>query len=223
MFPKVLIECSPYLLAMAIVGVIYASLAAWAETDFKRLLAYSSLAHINFILAGLFVWSHAPHTGAIFQSFNHGITIAALFLLADWLSDKIQTQSLGNVSGLVKYLPHLCWVTLFFILSSVGLPGLNNFVGELMILLGVFGHYPWAAALLGTSIILSVAYMLRWFQSIFFGSPSPLNRTLHDIGWKKVAILLPLILLVLWLGLFPSNIVNPIQSHMIVASNEESL
>lgn len=211
LFPKIMQEWSPYLLGLAIVGVFYGGLAAWVQRDFKRLIAYSSLSHVNFILAGIFVWSQTAEAGAILQALNHGITIAALFLVAGWLEERIDSTAIGPYTGLAKFFPKLCWLTLFFVLSSVALPGSNNFVGELMILFGLFGKNPWLAAVLALTVILSVIYMLRWMQKVYFGIPCHPQESWRDISAKHIAIALPLIALILWIGIYPSPVLDQIK------------
>lgn len=210
LFPSVMMAWSPILIIIAIVGVLYGALAAWMQTDFKRLIAYSSFSHVNFILAGLFVLNQTAHEGAILQALNHGITITALFLVAAWLEKRIGSTAIDEAGGLAKFTPYLCWVTLFFVLSSVALPGTNNFIGELLILFGLFGKYPWLAALLGISVILSVVYMLRWMQRVYFETPR-FNGTMSDIGVKEMSISIPLIALIVWIGLYPMPILELLQ------------
>lgn len=209
-FPALLMEWSPLLLGLAIAGVFYGGLAAWTQKDFKRLIAYSSFSHVNFILAGLFIWNDVAQAGGILQALNHGITIAALFLTAGWLQERIGTSAIGTYSGLAKYFPQLCWLTLFFVLSSVALPGMNNFVGELMIFFGLFGQDPWLTAFLGLSIILSVIYMLRFMQKIYFEKPSVYQQAWTDITAKEFAVAAPLVLLILWIGIYPAPLIKQI-------------
>jgi NADH-quinone oxidoreductase subunit M len=210
LFPSYVQAWSLPLLSLAIAGVLYAGLAAWMQDDYKRLIAYSSLAHVNFILVGLFVWQAEAHAGAILQAFNHGITIAALFLTAGWLQERLGTTFLSSHSGLANYLPKLCWLTLFCVLSSVALPGLNNFVGEFLILFGLFGLHPWLTALVGLTVILSVVYMLRWMQTLYFDTPSPFQASWRDIGVKEFAAISPLVLLILWIGAYPAPFLDAI-------------
>lgn len=212
LFPAQMIAWGPYLLPLAIAGVFYGSFAAWMQNDFKRLIAYSSLAHVNFILAGLFVWNAAAHSGAVLQSINHGITITALFLVAGWLAERLQGTAFGQFGGLAKTLPMLCWLTLFFVLASVGLPGLNNFVGEFLILFGVFQAYPYAAAVLVLSVIFSVVYMLRFMQRLYFGPASVTPHPFSDIGARELLIALPLVALILWIGVYPAPLLRLIQN-----------
>lgn len=208
LFPTMMEAWSPILVVIAITGVLYGGLAAWMQTDYKRLLAYSSFSHVNFVLVGLFVWNQMAHSGAILQALNHGITIAALFLVAGWLQERLGTTALLGFGGVAKYFPNLCWLTLFFVLSSVALPGTNNFVGELMIFLGLFAENPGMTALLGLSIILSVIYMLRWMQKMYFETPCPFESSWGDIKGKQMLIALPLAALILWVGIYPAPLLK---------------
>jgi NADH-quinone oxidoreductase subunit M len=211
LFPQHTMQWSPILLSLAIIGVLYGGLAAWGQKDFKRLIAYSSFSHVNFVLAGLFVWNQIALSGAILQALNHAVTITGLFLVSWWLEMRLGTTSMDNVSGLAKYLPRLCWITLFFVLSSVALPGLNNFVGELMILYGLFVENAWLAAILGLTVILSVIYMLRWMQDVYFQIPISFKPSWVDIKGKDIVLAFPLIALILWLGLYPTPVLRQIQ------------
>lgn len=224
LFPQLLHEWSPILLGLAIAGVFYGGLAAWMQNDFKRLIAYSSFSHVNFILAGLFIWHQPAQAGAILQAINHSITIAALFIVVGWLENCLRTTSMSHVSGLVKYLPNLCWLTLFFVLSNVALPGTNNFIGELMIFFGLFGQNPWLAAILGLSVILSVLYMLRFMQKVYFGAPAAFQSSWIDIGTKELLIAAPLVALILWIGIYPApvlNEINPAIEKIVTLANGE--
>lgn len=210
-FPAQVIAWTPILLGLAIVGVFYAAFAAWSERDFKKLIAYSSLSHVNFILVGLFIWNESALSGSMLQAFNHGITITALFLVAGWLESRLGSTSLSDSSGLAKFMPHLCWITLFFVLSSMALPGLNNFVGELLILFGLFAYKSWLAALLTLSVILSALYMLRWMQKMYFEAPGFMRPGWVDLSNKEILLTLPLIFLILWVGIYPQPLLNLIQ------------
>lgn len=228
LFPTYMMAWSPLFLALAVAGVFYGGLTAWMQKDFKRLIAYSSLSHVNFILVGVFALSQTAHAGAILQSFNHGITIAALFIVAGWLEERLGNTHIGPVKGLAKFLPHLCWLTLFFVLSSVALPGTNNFVGELMILFGLFTQNPWLAAVVGLSIILSVIYMLFWMQKVYFEEPTFFQESWVDIRSKELLQSLPLMALILWVGLYPGPILKMLEpkvesAYAVAAEIEEPL
>ena len=212
LFPDLLLAWGPLLLGFAIAGVIYGGLAAWMQQDYKRLLAYSSFSHVNFILAGLFARSGIAHQGAILQSLNHGVIITALFLSAGWLAERIGTTAIGYAQGLGKYMPKLCRTTLFFVLASIGLPGTNSFVGELLILFGTFQISPWMALFLALSVVLSAVYMLRFMQKTYFEEASPLQSNWIDMKALEGAVALPLVLLILWIGIYPSPFLKLISS-----------
>ena len=210
-FPAQVIAWSPILLGLAIAGVFYGGFAAWSEKDFKRLIAYSSLSHVNFVLVGLFIWNESALSGSMLQAFNHGITITALFVVAGWLERRLGSSSLTASSGLAKFMPHLCWITLFFVLSSMALPGLNNFVGELLILFGLFQYHAWIAAFLTLSVILSALYMLRWMQKMYFEAPDFMQPAWVDLSKREILLTLPLIFLIVWIGIYPQPMLNLIK------------
>lgn len=211
LFPTSSIEWSSFLLPIAISGMLYGAFAAWGQRDFKRLIAYSSLSHVNFVLAGLFVYNQMAQSGAILAAINHSITITGLFLVAAWLQERLGTTQFGSVSGLACYMPHLAWLSLFFALSAVALPGLNNFVSEVMVLYGLFLHDPIYSALLATTVILSIIYMLKFMHRIYFETASPFEAGWQDIKTKQILIAIPLVALILWLGLYPGPLLQQIE------------
>lgn len=219
-FPAVMQAWSLGLAMLACFGVLYAAITAAVQNDFKQLIAYSSLSHVNLILVGLFIWDPMAHSGAVLQAFNHGITITALFVVAHWLEKRLGSTAMGQVSGLAAYVPRLCWITLIFALSTLSLPSTNNFVGELMILVALFKQNILLAAILTLSIIFSAIYMLRWMQRIYFGAVQPHQIAWHDIGLKELLLICPLILLVFGLGLYPAVLLNYIQpfAHKILST-----
>jgi len=210
-FPTLLLSWSPILLCFAVIGVLYGAFAAWGQNDFKRLIAYSSLSHVNFILAGLFVYNEYTGTGSILQSVNHAVTVTGLFLVVGWLSERLDSTLMGSATGIAKYVPRLAWITLFFVLSAVALPGLNNFVSEVLILFGVFIYNPWFAGTLGLTVILSVIYSLRFYQSIYFGTANSIQKNWVDLSFKEVCVTVPLIALILWLGIYPKPVLLEIE------------
>ncbi|MBS0655733.1 MAG: NADH-quinone oxidoreductase subunit M, partial [Verrucomicrobia bacterium] len=209
-FPTLLAQWSLPLMCIAIIGMLYGAFAAWGQTNFKRLIAYSSLSHVNFILAGIVATSYIAQSGAILQAVNHSITIAGLFLVAAWLEERLGSSQFGTVSGLASYMPSLAWLTLFFVLSAVALPGLNNFVSEVLVLYGIFVKSPMLSFLLGTTVILSVIYMLRFMHSVYFNDPVAIEREWTDIRAREKLIALPLVALILWLGLYPGPVITRI-------------
>lgn len=201
---------------LAIIGTIYGGFAAYKQNNFKKIFAYSSFSHVNFILAGIFIMQHTAETGAILQAFNHGIIITGLFLASGWLETRLNSTSLSATGGLASYFPVLSIITFIFILASIALPITNGFIGELLILVGIFSISPWLAALLATNVIISPIYMLRFMQTAYFESPSaPLHQ--NDIEMKNICLVLPLILLIFWIGIYPTPLLN------LIASTQESL
>ena len=210
LFPNIIASWSTPLVIVAIVGMLYGAFAAWAQTDFKRLIAYSSFSHVNFILAGIFAASQIAVGGAILQAVNHAVTITGLFLVVGWLEARIQTTTYLGVSGLAAIMPRLCWLTLFFVLSAVAIPGLNNFVSEIMVLYGLFVRSWWLSALLALTMIFSILYMLRWMQSIYFAKCSVVTA-ITDIRAKEMLYSLPLVALIFWLGMYPGPVLKQIE------------
>ena len=167
---------------LAIIGVLYGAFAAWGQTDFKRLIAYSSFSHVNFVLAGLFVWNQMAHGGAILQAVNHAVTIAGLFLVAGWLEDAPWHDRVWTaLAGLTRYMPKLSWMTLFFVLSTVALPGLNNFVSEVMVLYGVFSNLAFGCATAWFDRHLLRPLHAPLDHSVYFDVPSALQTSGTEI------------------------------------------
>lgn len=210
-FPHYFEQGNFILLSLAVIGVLYGAFAAWSEKDFKALLAYSSFSHVNFILAGVFAASSVAHYGAVLQSLNHALTITSLFLVAAFLAYQLKSTLLAKGGGIAKLMPKLCWFTFFFVLSSVALPGLNNFIGEVLILFGVFSLSPILGVMLGLSIIFSVVYMLRYMKDLYFGPLKTTVQDIRDLSLHEILILIPLIVLIITLGLYPMPILTEIQ------------
>jgi NADH-quinone oxidoreductase subunit M len=204
LFPQMMLEYSAPLTIVAIVGVLYGGFCALAQDDYKRLVAYSSFSHVNFILAGLFAWNAVAHQGALLQVFNHGITITALFLIVHLVHERIHSGHLSAGGGIASLLPKLSWTALLFVLASIALPGTGNFVGEVLILFGLFGQSGILAALLGLSLILGAAYMLRFQHRLFFGSVNPHMPKSEDLNWAEWLPLMILVFFVLLAGLHPA-------------------
>lgn len=211
LFPAEMQALSLPLLTLAVAGVLYGGLAACVQKDFKRLIAYSSFSHVNFVLAGIFAWHPTAHAGAVLQALNHGVTIAGLFLVAGWLENRLGSTAFGDKRGLAKYMPQLCWLTLVFVLSSLALPGTNNFVGEVMVLFGLFKLHPWMAAVLGLTVILTVVYLLRWMQKVYFETPARFEESWVDIKGKEILAALPLVALIFWIGIYPAPLLKQIE------------
>ena len=202
LFPEPAHTCLPLLGALGLIGIFYAAWIAYAQNDAKRLIAYSSVAHMGFVILGIAAWHTTAVEGSLLQMVNHGITTGALFALIGMIDTRAHTREISKLGGLWAKTPVLGAFFLFFALASLGLPGLNNFAGEILILIGTFTAHP-AWAILGlVGVLFAAIYMLRLVQGVLWGQP-PSSQDWADISWRETIILVPLALLVLWLGLYP--------------------
>jgi NADH-quinone oxidoreductase subunit M len=213
LFPEMTQAVLPLLAALAIAGIFYAAWIAYAQTDSKRLVAYSSVAHVGFMMLGLCAWDAMAVEGSVLQMFNHGITTGALFIMIGMIQHRAETREIGKLGGLWARVPVLSAFFLFFAMASLGLPGLNNFVGEILILLGTFRVNPLWGALGMAGVLFAAAYMLRLVQGVLWGTPGPVHDATcwPDLGAREVLVLAPLAILVLFLGLYPEPFLEPIR------------
>jgi NADH-quinone oxidoreductase subunit M len=197
------------LLTLAVVGILYGALLALVQPDFKKLVAYSSLSHLGFVLLGLFALTVQSVQGAILVMINHGITTAALFLLIGMLAERRHSRLISAFGGLARSVPLLAAVLTLLSLSAIGLPGTNGFVGEFLVLLGAFRSEPYFAVVAGTGVVFAACYALWALQRMLF---SPLDKSenarLSDLNWREIGLLTPLLASVLWLGVDPSPILR---------------
>src|SRR5438105_3915523 len=204
-FPDATAKYGTLLIALAVIGVIYGALVAWVQPDMKKLVAYSSVSHLGFCVLGIFALNQTAIEGSILQMVNHGLSTGALFLLVGVIYERRHTRLLADYGGIAQTMP--LYATLFVIamLSSVGLPGLNGFVGEFLILSGSFKTHPTAAVIAATGVILAAIYLLWLVQRVFFGPiTNEENRFIPDIAWNEVAAMVPLIILMVWIGVYPN-------------------
>ena len=211
LFPDVSHDLAPVIAALAIVGIIYGSLVAMVQPDLKKLVAYSSVSHLGFVALGIFSFSQPAVQGAVYQMLNHGITTGALFLLVGMIYDRRHSRLIADMGGLATPAPVLATMFLITSLSSIGLPLLNNFVGEFLILVGVRQSYtislfrtdfPLYTALAATGSVLSAAYVLWMYQRVFFGDVRPENSRMPDLERREKIILLPAVALMFIMGVF---------------------
>jgi NADH-quinone oxidoreductase subunit M len=202
LFPEASHRLAPYVATLAIIGIIYGALVAMVQTDLKRLVAYSSVSHLGFVVLGLFAFDPTAVQGALYQMLNHGISTGALFLLVGMLYDRRHTHLIREFGGLATPLPVIAAFFLFVSLASAGLPMLNGFVGEFLILNGTFArHVSWASAA-AVGIILSAVYLLWAYQRVFFGDVTlERNRSLLDADRRERAMLVVMAVLILWMGI----------------------
>jgi len=209
LFPYAASFFAPYLAAIAVVGIIYGALVAMVQPDMKKLVAYSSVSHLGFVVLGITAMNTQGVVGAVYQMLNHGISTGGLFLIVGMLSDRRHTRLISEYGGLKSVMPRLVAVFLIVTLSSIGLPGLNGFVGEFLILLGAFAWNPRFAAFAATGVILSAAYMLWMFQRVNYGPVSEKNASLPDLKPREWAILVPIIAMTILMGVLPNLFLRP--------------
>jgi len=194
----------PLLVALALIAIVYGALVSLMQKDMKRLVAYSSVSHMGFVMLGLFTFSPLAVKGAVLQMINHGLSTGALFLVVGVLYERRHTRQISEFGGLSARMPLYAAVFLIMTMSSIGLPGLNGFIGEFMILMGAWTvNWVWAAVA-ATGIVLGAGYMLWLYQRVMFGRlENPANQSLKDLSPRELATFLPLIVLVFWIGVFP--------------------
>jgi NADH-quinone oxidoreductase subunit M len=210
LFPDQARASLPLLAVLALLGILYAGWIAFAQNDMKRLVAYASVAHLGFIVLGLSSWDLTAVTGSLLQMLNHGLTTAALFILVALYENRTGSRQLDELGGLWGRLPLLSALFLLFAMATMGLPGLNNFTGEILILLGVFSVHPWWGALALAGLILAAAYVLRMVQGVIWG-PAEEGGPLPDLGLREGLVLVPLAILVVWLGVYPETFLEPLR------------
>jgi len=205
--------------ALAVIGIIYGGLVAMMQPDFKKLVAYSSVAHLGFVMLGIWAATAQSLQGAIIIMISHGISTGALFFLAGMLYERRHTREIANFGGLAKVVPVLAVVLTIVALSSIGLPGTNGFVGEFLVLIGSFGIYPWAVVVAATGVVVAAMYMLRALQRVIYNKlDNPENEGMLDLTRRELAVLVPLIALIFWMGVYPAPFLRRIEvsTNMLV-------
>jgi NADH-quinone oxidoreductase subunit M len=209
MFPVASDLFTPLVFTLSIIAVIYTSLVALAQEDMKKLIAYSSVAHMGFVTAGTFSITQQGIEGAMIQMLSHGVVSAALFLIVGVIYDRIHTRMIARYDGLVERMPQYALVFMVFMLASVGLPGTSGFVGEFLVLVGLFQVNTWVALLCASGMVLGAAYMLYLYRRVIFGVMTKADlKTISDLAWKERVVFAPLIAIVFWMGLYPTSFID---------------
>jgi len=211
LFPKQAKDLAPLLLVLAVIGMIYGALVATVQKDLKRLVAYSSVAHLGFIVLGLFALTTQGLSGGVLQMVNHGLSTGALFLLVGMIYERRHTRQISELHGLQKAAPWMAAVFTVVMLSSIGVPGLNGFVGEFLVLIGTFITHRWYAVVGATGVILAALYLLWAYQRVFHGEPEGDNATMPDMSWKERWVMLPLLVAIVFLGVYPKPVLSRIE------------
>ncbi|HEY4167417.1 MAG TPA: NADH-quinone oxidoreductase subunit M [Reyranella sp.] len=210
LFPEATQYFAPLVFGLSVVAVIYTSLVALVQEDMKKLIAYSSVAHMGLVTLGIYIMNMQGVQGSIFQMLSHGIVSAALFLCVGVVYDRMHTREIAAYGGLVHRMPRYAFVFMFFTLASIGLPGLSGFVGEFLVLLGAFKTNTWVAFLATTGLIWGAAYALWLYRKIIFGELTKASlRAILDMNRREIAVFLPLVLLTLWMGIYPNSFLDP--------------
>jgi NADH-quinone oxidoreductase subunit M len=211
LFPEVVRDLAPLFLTLGVIGIVYGAAVATMQKDLKRLVAYSSVAHMGFIVLGIFAINSQGLQGAVIQMVNHGVSTGALFILVGWIYDRRHTREIAALGGLQKSAPIMAGVFTLVMLSSVGLPGLNGFVGEFLILLGAFSSARWWTVVAVTGVILAALYLLWAYQRSFHGPAEGENATMEDLRLSEMLGIMPLLVLIVAMGIYPKPVLERIE------------
>ncbi|PHS71687.1 MAG: NADH-quinone oxidoreductase subunit M [Cycloclasticus sp.] len=207
LFPEASMEFAPIAMALGAAGVIYGAVLAFAQTDFKRLVAYSSVSHMGFVLLGLYAWNNLALQGAVMQMVAHGVSTAALFMMAGALQHRLHTRDMNQMGGLWHNAPRMGACAMFFAVASLGLPGLGNFVAEFLVLVGLFAVQPWFAVIATLGLIGAAVYSLWMIQKTFQGEPNN-ELVMADFGVREMGTMAAMMIALIWLGLYPQPVLD---------------
>ena len=225
LFPQATFAFLPWLIGLSLMGIIYGALVCMVQPDMKKLVADSSVSHLGFVMLGLFALNTQGVQGGVLQMLNHGITTGGLFLVVGMIYERRHTKAIAEFGGLMKGMPIYATLFLILVLSSIGLPSLNGFIGEYLILVGAYQKSPVSAIIAASAVILAAVYLLWMFQRVFFGEvTNPSNEQVADLNWREVAVLAPLILFIVWVGVYPKPFLGRMETsvnHFIELVNTE--
>jgi len=212
LFPQATIAALPCLIGLSVAGIVYGALVCMVQPDMKKLVAYSSVSHLGFVMLGLFALNLQGVQGGLLQMINHGVSTGGLFLLVGMIYERRHTKAIAEFGGLIRVMPIYAVLSLIIVLSSIGLPSLNGFVGEYLILVGAFQNWPVAAVLSASAVILAAVYLLWMYQRVFFGKiTNPANLHLKDLPLREIVVLAPLIVLIVWIGVYPQPFLSRLE------------
>jgi NADH-quinone oxidoreductase subunit M len=212
LFPDAALASAPYFVALSVIGILYGAAVAMMQADIKKLVAYSSVSHLGFVMLGLFALNLQGLQGSVYQMLNHGLSTGALFFLVGMIYERRHTRMIDDFGGLWKQVPLFSALLLLVTFSSIGLPGLNGFVGEFLILLGAFAVTPGWTAVAATGVVLGAVYMLWMCRRVIFGPLThPENQKLHDLNGRELLILAPIVALIVIMGVYPQPFLSRIK------------
>jgi NADH-quinone oxidoreductase subunit M len=211
LFPEATVWAGPFFVTIGVISILYGAICAAMQRDLKRVIAFSSVAHLGFIVLGTFALTSESLAGGVLQMVNHGITSGALFLLVGYLYQRRHTYEISALKGLQKPAPIMAAVFTVLMLAAIGTPGLNGFVGEFLILIGSFLTYRWWVVVATAGVILAAVYMLWSYQRVFHGEPDEENAHIRDLGLRERGVMFVLVALVLLIGIFPKPFLERIE------------
>ncbi len=216
LFPSAAVEFTPLMMTLSVIGIVYGSLVAMVQSDIKKLVAYSSVAHLGFVMLGIFALNVHGLTGGVLQMVNHGLSTGALFILVGMLYERRHTRQIADFGGVARPMPVFAACFGVVTMSSIGLPMLNGFVGEFLILVGTFLVAPIFAIIATSGVVLAAAYMLWMFRRVMFGPvDNPENRGLIDLGLREKVVMLSLLIPIIWIGVYPNPLLRRIEPSVI--------
>ncbi len=221
LFPTVLPVIAPWVMALGVVGILYGAVVAYGQTDFKRLVAYTSVSHMGFVLLGVYAWNQYSLQGALMVMLAHGISTGALFVIAGSLQDRMHTREMDRMGGLWDTIPRMGGVSQLFAVASLGLPGLGNFVGEILVLIGAFQANVTIAILATLGFVVSTVYSLWLIQRSFLG-PNRSNWKLPDLDVREAVIMVVMIIVIVWMGIYPQPMLNTAQPALQTLQQTDS-
>ena len=213
LFPNASLEIAPLAMWLGVAGIVYGAVLAYSQTDIKRFIAYTSVSHMGFVMVGLYAGTEQALQGVVMQMLAHGISAGALFILCGEVYERLHTRDLRQMGGLWSRLPYLPPIAMFFTAASLGLPGLGNFVGEILILMGTYKVNPLIATISATGLVLAAVYSLWLMQRAFYG-PAQSTEKLRDLNGRELTTMLSLIAILLWLGLYPQSVLSVTKAPM---------
>jgi NADH-quinone oxidoreductase subunit M len=215
LFPEAAVYFAPTMITLGVIGIVYGAIVATMQRDLKRLVAYSSVAHLGFIVMGTFALNRQGIEGGILQMVNHGLSTGALFFLVGMIYERRHTREISELKGLQKSAPIMAAVFTVVMFSSIGLPGLNGFVGEFLTLLGTFAAHRWWAVVATIGVILAALYLLWAYQRVFHGTPDEANRAMPDLKAREALVLAPLLGLIVFLGVYPKPVLDRMEPSVV--------